>query len=118
VRDAALKLAGDPDGEIRLALHSQLGRLPERRAESLAALWVFAKDKAHPLAPRAREALARLGERTVLPLLERDLKDGSAAVRLGALDALIALDASPRAATLLADSDASVRAKAACALGN
>jgi hypothetical protein len=118
VRDAALKLAGDADPEIRLALHTQIGALPGRRAESLAALWVFAKDNAHPLVHRAREALARFGERAVLPLLERDIVDASAAVRLGALDALIALEASPHAAKLITDGDVSVRTRAACALSD
>jgi hypothetical protein len=116
VRDAALKLADDTDPELRFALHTQLGALPARRAVSLAALWVFAKDNAHPLAHKAREALARLGDRAVLPLLERDIGDPTAAVRLGALDGLVALGTTPYAAKLITDSDVSVRTKAACTL--
>ncbi len=117
VHDAVLKLADDPDAEIRLALHTQLAALPERRAESLAALWVFARDHDHPVAPKARQALARLGVRSVLPLLERDTGDKNAEVRLGAVDALLVLDAGPRAAKVITDSDVSVRTRAVCALG-
>jgi hypothetical protein len=69
-----------------------------------------------PLSQRARFALASAGDRRVQGWLEQDLTSERPFDRLSAATALASLDASARAAPLLADIDPSVRVRAACTL--
>ncbi len=64
----------------------------------------------------ARSALARVGARAVLPLLDKDATSTDAQTRKAAGTAFVALGELPRAAVLAADADARVRDSVACAL--
>jgi len=68
------------------------------------------------LASRARLALAHAGDTRVQAWIEQDLASKEARVRLTAVDSLIALGRASRGAPVLADEDASVRTRGACAL--
>jgi hypothetical protein len=64
----------------------------------------------------ARNALARLGARDVLPLLDREATSPDAQARKAAGTAFVALGELPRAVVLAADADARVRDGVACSL--
>ncbi len=118
---AALREASrDEDLDVRV---SALGRLAGDDAPRgdragavtrLEALAGNADDES--LASRARLALAHAGDVRVQAWIERDLASKDARVRLAAVDGLVALGRASRAAPALADPDASVRTRGACAL--
>jgi hypothetical protein len=64
----------------------------------------------------ARNALARLGVRELLPLLDKEASSPDAQARKAAGTAFVALGELPRAAVLAADADARVRDGVACSL--
>ena len=113
---AVRKAAQGDDDEVRVAA---LARLAEpNRAPGFGAvetLETFAQPGG-PLAQRARFALASAGDRRVQGWIEQDLTSERPFDRLSAATALASLDASARAAPLLADIDPSVRVRAACTL--
>ncbi len=117
LQDAVKKLADETEVEVRVAAHIKLAGLAHTRKASVAALFVIANDAGHALTHQARLALARLEERDVIALLERDLGDASTAVKISAADALATLGEHPRAARVIADGNVSVRVRAACSLG-
>jgi len=111
---AAVKKAADADDDgVRVAA---LARLTGHKvAGTVEKLEVFAQPGS-PVAQRARFALASAGDHRVQAWIERDLTSEHPFDRLSAATALASLDASARAAPLLADADPSVRVRAACTL--
>jgi HEAT repeat protein len=111
---AALKTASeDDDPPIRIAA---LARLADAgNASARTALEALASPGL-PAATQARFALAETGDRRVQAWLEEDLAAKQPEDRLGAAVALSTLGVPARAAPLLADEDAHVRARAACAI--
>jgi HEAT repeat protein len=111
VRNAA---EGDDD-EVRVAALTRLVAGPSRGGGTMEKLEAFAQPGS-PLSQRARFALASAGDRRIQGWLEQDLTSERSYDRLSAATALASLDASARAAPLLADIDPSVRVRAACTL--
>jgi len=109
VRNAATS----DDVEVRAAALARLSETKDARAidelESLARA-------GSPVAERARFALARSGDRRVQAWIEQDLGAERPEVRLAAMTELAAMGRAGRGAPLLADGDAGVRVRAACAL--
>ncbi|MGA3120422.1 MAG: hypothetical protein ABSF69_06580 [Polyangiaceae bacterium] len=106
--------ATDVDPAVRIAALEQLVRAGDRAARSQ--LEAMAAPGS-PQATRARIALAMAGDRAVEGWIERDLS--AAACDEDRLDAAVALGAlrvPARAAPLLADASARVRARAACTI--
>ncbi len=112
---AVKKAAEGDDDDVRVAALARLVGPPARGGATLQQLEAFAQPGS-PLSRRARFALASAGDRSVQAWLEQDLTSERAFDRLSAATALASLDASARAAPLLADVDPSVRARAACTL--
>jgi HEAT repeat protein len=105
--------AEDDDAEVRVAA---MARLAEKKSvEAIEKLETLAHPDS-PVARRARFVLASAGDRRVEPWIEEDLTSEQPFERLSAATALASLDAPARAASLLADSDPSVRVRAACTL--
>lgn len=89
-------------------------RVPElERTAARARLFEIAKTDGG-LGTRARVALAQAGDRRVQAWLEHDLGDRDPVRKLMAARGLVALDVAGRAAPLLAESEASLRTRAAC----
>jgi hypothetical protein len=110
---AVQKAASDEDLEVRVAA---LGRLAGRR-DSHAVMEL--EGLAHPgssVAAAARLVLAEVGDRRVQAWIEEDLHSEQPEVKLAAATALAELGVAARAAPLLADRDASVRVRSACAI--
>jgi hypothetical protein len=105
--------ATDADSAVRIAALEQLVRARDRAArsemEAMAA-------SGSPQAMRARYALAMTGDRAVEVWIERDLSAAACDDRLDAAVALGSLGVPARAAPLLADASARVRARAACTI--
>jgi hypothetical protein len=118
--DAVVKASDDDDPQVRVAALARLTELPSQRDRAvklLEAYAAFGKDGGGgPLALRAKLALATAGDLSVQQWIEADLKSPSAWEKLAAAGDLAALGRSARAAPLLADSDPSVRTRAACTL--
>lgn len=111
--------AADDDLEIRTGA---LGRLatsanPDaaERVRALAALEGLGQPGS-PVAPRARYALATVGDRRIQGWLEASLSAPDPFDCLGAATALASLGVASRAAPLLADGDAGVRVRSACTI--
>lgn len=107
--------------EIGIAAAEALLRLPsapanERDAARARLLRVAGTDGL--IGSHARAALARSGDRRVQAWLEHDLSAPDSVRKLMAARGLAALSVAGRAAPLLADSDASVRMRAACTILN
>ncbi len=94
-------------------LHHELAGA-ERKAAADKLLEIAKSDK--PEAPHAQGELALIGDARVVPLLAKAVagKDGTA--RSVAARGLVALGLTPKAARVLADRDADVRAQVACAI--
>ncbi|HEY3820857.1 MAG TPA: HEAT repeat domain-containing protein [Polyangiaceae bacterium] len=112
---AVEKAAEGDDDDVRLAALARLAVSPAHDARTVDALEAFAQPGSR-LAHRARFALASAGDRRIQGWLEQDLTSERAFDRLSAATALASLDASARAAPLLADVDPSVRVRVACTL--
>lgn len=114
------KASLEDDLDVRI---SALGRLasstapaPDRSKAILGLLAIASRTDDPPLASRARLLLAEAGDTRVQAWMEGDLHSADAWVRLSAVGALVALGRASRAAPILADTDASVRTRGACAL--
>ena len=117
VLDALREAAKDPDVMLKVAALARLVESAPDRDASIQALEALAGDKDRAaVASRARLALATAGDLRVQAWIEGDLVATEPSTRLGAATALSALGRSGRAAPLLADADASVRTRAACAI--
>jgi HEAT repeat protein len=113
LRAAMNDAAAADDEEVRVAA---LARLVEaKHAGTVEKLEAYAQPGS-PVGRRARFALASAGDLRVQAWIEQDLVSERPFDRLSAASALASLDASARAAPLLADDDASVRVRAACTL--
>jgi hypothetical protein len=119
---AALEKAStDADPEVAIGALARLVDAPKDRADALSKLEAYAAlAKGGPgggvLAERAKIALATAGDLRVQAWIEADLKSGLAYERVGAVSDLAALGRVARGAPVLADVDAGVRTRAACAI--
>jgi HEAT repeat protein len=110
---AVEQATADDDSEVKVAA---LGRLAETHdARAVAELEGLAHPGS-PVAETARLVLAAVGDRRVQAWIEDDLRSDRSEVKLAAATALVELGVAARAAPLLADADASVRVRAACAI--
>ena len=113
VLEAVGRAAADDDLEVRVAA---LARLVEvRDSRGVPGLEALAQPGS-PVAVPAQLALAFAGDRRVQAWLETSLEAPSSQDRLAAAMALSAMGVAGRAASLLADPDAAVRVRAACAI--
>lgn len=111
------KLAASPaEPEVRVAAWSRLLESEPYRAQASRELVRHASVAAGDLGRRARHALASQRWLPVQAWIERDLRAPRALDRLAAAHALAELGRAARAAPLLVDDDASVRARVACVL--
>jgi hypothetical protein len=109
------KAATDADSTVRAAALERLLEVPASRARAVEELRVLAKGK-DGAAIEARAALATVGDRSVAPLLVKALAESDASRREAAGRSLLILGRYDQAATLLGDSDASVRVAIACTI--
>jgi hypothetical protein len=114
------KTSLEEDLDVRV---SALGRLSSpaapasgRARATLELEAIAARTDDRPLASRARALLAQAGDVRGQAWIEEDLRSVDAWARLSAVGALVALGRASRAAPILADADASVRTRGACAL--
>ena len=119
--EALEKAAKSEDPEVAVGALARLLDAPKDRADAMAQLEAYAAlGKGGPgggvLAERAKLALAAAGDLKVQAWIEADLKSDVAYERLGAVNELAALGRVARGAPLLADADAGVRTRAACAI--
>ena len=117
---AAVNMAAeDDDSDVRVAALARLVAGPGQGRDASGGTVEKLEALAQPgsaLSQRARFALASAGDHRVQGWLEQDLSSERPFDRLSAATALASLDASARAAPLLADLDPSVRVRAACTL--
>jgi len=113
MRLALERAAADEDLEVKVAA---LARLAETRdPRSFGELEALAYPGSS-VATAARLVLAGMGDRRVQTWIEEDLRSDRSEVKLAAATALAELGVAARAAPLLADADASVRVRSACAI--
>jgi hypothetical protein len=115
---AVQRAAADEDFQVRVGALARLaatGGPAGKTSGAVEALEALAQPGS-PAAPRARFALASAGDRRVQAWIEGDLAAGAPEDRLGAATSLATLGVPARAAPLLADADAGVRVRAACAI--
>jgi hypothetical protein len=113
---AVTQAAADEDLEVRVSALSRLVQAKEASSDvALAQLEALAQPQS-PVGERARFALAAAGDRRVQLWLEQDMVGERPESRIFAANALATLGVAARAAPLLADSDASVRLRAACTI--
>ncbi len=110
---AVRKAATDEDPEVKVAA---LGRLAEARDPGAVTELEALAHPGSPVAATARLLLAGVGDWRVQAWLEEDLRSERSEVKLAAATALAELGVAARAAPLLADADASVRVRSACAI--
>jgi hypothetical protein len=113
VREAVKKAAASREPEVQVAALGRLAREPSERAKALEALGGLAASSL-PVAARAKEAMARLGDARVTALLVRDTLSREAATRFAAARGLVELGDLARAALLLADPEPDVRTRLSC----
>lgn len=113
---AAIAKAEGAGSELGQAALESLAHVPGS-ADGKSVLYEAAKVDG-VLGSRARQVLARLGDERVQAWLEHDLESADSVRRLGAARGLAALHRAGRAAILLADSDPSVRTRAACVIAS
>jgi len=113
VFSAVQKAATDEDLEVRVAA---LGRLSEMHGSPAVVALEGLAHASSPVSADARLVLAEAGDRRVQAWIEEDLRSDRSAVKLAAATALAELGVAARAAPLLADPDASVRVRSACAI--
>jgi hypothetical protein len=119
--EALEKASKSEDPEVAVGALARLLDAPKDRADAMAQLEAYAAlGKGGPgggvLAERAKLALAAAGDLKVQAWIEADLKSDVPYERLGAVNELAALGRVARGAPLLADADAGVRTRAACAI--
>lgn len=118
-RKAINKEADSKDPEVRIAALSKLARDKDAK-QAKAALDALGTTAASdsPAAPKARAAMARLGDARVTALLLKDGQSPDASARKDAVRGLVDLNDIARAAMFLADGDVSVRMRTACEVLN
>jgi len=110
---ALLAAAKDEEPAIAAAAWERLSRLPDHRTEAFRGLRSLARAKG-AAGDDARAALARLGDRSVVPALKVDVKTGEPWRRQAAALDLFDLGEAAAAARALADPDPGVRTNVAC----
>ncbi len=110
------RAAADGDLEVKVSALSRLAEAGTPRAQAALRELEALAQPGSPVAGRARFALAAAGDRRVQLWLEQDLSAERPESRLLAANGLATLGVASRAAPLLADSDASVRLRAACTI--
>lgn len=114
--EAIVAASKGDDARVAVAALARVTELSDKeRPDALAALRTHAKERGLA-GEEARTALASLGDSQVVPLLSTDASAKSANQRAGAAQGYARLGAMGPALQLLADRDASVRARAACAI--
>lgn len=126
LQNAVIEASKDVDDDVALAATIRRldtavgagagGASPLDRPALLAKLFAAASSGEKMRGLVARNALARLGVRDVLPLLDKEASSPDAQARKAAGTAFVALGELPRAAVLAADADARVRDGVACSL--
>lgn len=118
VMDAVREAKDTGDTAVAILAHTRLVRegKPDEQKKSREKLFEIAKKEDDADAPRARSELAGLGDKRVVPMLEKDLKGKNPFARAYAARTLVTLGELPRAADLLADKEAQVRVDVACAI--
>jgi HEAT repeat protein len=116
--NAVRRASEDDDLEVRVGALARLASSAPSEAERTGAVTALEglAQPGSPVAQRARFALAMAGDRRVQGWIEGDLQSEHPEDRLGAAVALASLGVASRAAPLLADPDASVRARGACTI--
>jgi hypothetical protein len=114
--EALRKAAKDDSPAVRVAVLSRLAESKDDRTVALSSLEALAQSDGSATRARARFALAAVGDARVQGWLVTDLADKDPEVRVSAARGLAGLGVAGRAAALLADPDASVRTRAACAV--
>ncbi len=112
---ALLRATKDDTAAVRVAAWAQLLGSLRHATRARRELRTLAGEDG-PSAYLARSALARAGERTVVPLLERQLRSQSTDARLRAALALIDLGMPEKAASMLAEANRDARFQVACAM--
>ncbi len=117
VLDAIREAKDSGDSAVAILAHARLVRegKPDEQKKSKQKLFDLAKGDDTD-APRARAELAALGDKRVVPMLEKELVAKNPFARAYAARALVTLGELPRAARLLADKEAQVRVDVACAV--
>lgn len=124
LQNAVIEASKDVDDDVALAATvrrldtaaEQGGASPADRPALIAKLLAAATSGEKMRGLVARNALARLGARDVLPLLDKEATSTDAQARKAAGTAFVALGELPRAVVLAADADARVRDGVACSL--
>jgi hypothetical protein len=109
------KAAKDADASVRVAALDRLLEVPASKKPALEELRSLSKTRG-TAAAAARHALATVGDRSVTPLLVKELAAEDPSSRQTAGRGLLALGNFDQAATLLGDADASVRVAIACTI--
>ncbi len=113
--EALLKIAAEASPRVQLAAQNALLRNATHRPEARARLLAAAK-KSDPLAVAARTYLAKAGDVTVVPMLEKQLTSRKAVERVGAAVALTGLGLQHKAVDALLETRPSDRLTVACAM--
>lgn len=112
----ALRDAARPkEGNVAVRANSRLAEVPAERSEAVRNLRALAAGS-DEVARLARTELARLDDRTPIPLLKRDLAARTARDRQAAAIGLLHLGDHSAAATALGDDSGRVRMAVACAV--
>ncbi len=113
--EAVVDAADDDETRVAVAALTRMLELEDKRKKATEKLRVIAKERG--LAAReAQHALAKFGDKSVLPLVEQRIKAASVGERSAAAAELAALGEANRAALLLGDQDAGVRSNTVCAI--
>jgi len=114
-KEAVLKASESTEGPVRVAALSRLTELKDQKQKALDELGAIAAGDSRER-NAARSALAKARDRRVVQLLADDTRASEAGVRAWAAGELASMKEFPQAAQVLADDDASVRTRAACAI--
>lgn len=114
-KEAVVKASESGEGPVRVAALSRMTELKEQRAKALEELGSLAAGDSRER-NAARSALVRAHDRRVVQLLADDTRAPEPGVRAWAAGELASMKEFPQAAQVLADDDASVRTRAACAI--
>ena len=117
VAEALARAANDENSAVRVMVWSLLVDNPQKRALALQKLRELAK-RDDDAAFEARAALARAGDREMIPALSSEAQKGAPARRAPAAVALFRWGEPARAAVALADEDPGVRVATACGILN
>jgi HEAT repeat protein len=114
-KKAVVAASESTDGPVKVAALGRLTEDPALRPAALEALALIAVGDGHGR-NAARSALAKARDRRVVSLLAEDTAAAEPGVRAWAAQELASMKEFPQAAQVLADTDASVRTRAACAI--